>query len=258
MIPEGVVERLEGDGVRPEPTRAPLLAPPSPPRARSQQVQQPVHERPAPRRADDLRAEDEVAERAAVPPQLFPRPSSGNESTSVASSTPRWSRLSARLSSGGTEREPELAFLHPLGREHAPAARPPPARRPDAAAKVDLDGDRHRPRAGLLGVAVRLDDPLHELVPHHVLVRELDEADRRDRAQDVADLDQAGRLLARQVDLGDVARHDHLSRSRACVRNICICSGDVFCASSRMMNESFSVRPRMNASGATSTVPRSM
>ncbi len=42
------------------------------------------------------------------------------------------------------------------------------------------------------------------------------------------------------------------------VRNICICSGDVFCASSRTMNESFSVRPRMKASGATSIVPRSM
>ena len=42
------------------------------------------------------------------------------------------------------------------------------------------------------------------------------------------------------------------------VRNICICSGEVFCASSRMMNESFSVRPRMNASGATSITPRSM
>src|SRR5579862_5906358 len=41
------------------------------------------------------------------------------------------------------------------------------------------------------------------------------------------------------------------------VRNICICSGDVFCASSRMMKLSFSVRPRMNASGATSIVPRS-
>ena len=42
------------------------------------------------------------------------------------------------------------------------------------------------------------------------------------------------------------------------VRNICICSGEVFCASSRMMKLSFSVRPRMNASGATSIVPRSM
>ena len=42
------------------------------------------------------------------------------------------------------------------------------------------------------------------------------------------------------------------------VRNICICSGLVFCASSRMMNESFSVRPRMNASGATSIIPFSI
>ena len=36
------------------------------------------------------------------------------------------------------------------------------------------------------------------------------------------------------------------------VRNIFICSGVVFCASSRITNESFSVRPRMNASGAIS------
>src|SRR3954467_11846137 len=36
------------------------------------------------------------------------------------------------------------------------------------------------------------------------------------------------------------------------VRNICICSGDVFCASSRMMKLSFSVRPRMKGSGGTS------
>ena len=41
------------------------------------------------------------------------------------------------------------------------------------------------------------------------------------------------------------------------VRNIFICSGVVFCASSRMMKLLLSVRPRMNASGATSTVCRS-
>src|SRR5438552_7419716 len=41
------------------------------------------------------------------------------------------------------------------------------------------------------------------------------------------------------------------------VRNIFICSGLVFCASSRMMNESLSVRPRMKASGAISMAPRS-
>src|SRR5262249_36844162 len=42
------------------------------------------------------------------------------------------------------------------------------------------------------------------------------------------------------------------------VRNICICSGLVFCASSRMMNESFRVRPRMKARGATSIAPFSI
>ena len=41
------------------------------------------------------------------------------------------------------------------------------------------------------------------------------------------------------------------------VRNIFICSGVVFCASSRITNASLSVRPRMNASGATSITPRS-
>ena len=42
------------------------------------------------------------------------------------------------------------------------------------------------------------------------------------------------------------------------VRNIFICSGVVFCASSRMTNDSFSVLPRMNASGAISMTCRSM
>ncbi len=42
------------------------------------------------------------------------------------------------------------------------------------------------------------------------------------------------------------------------VRNIFICSGVVFCASSRMMKDSLSERPRMKASGATSMMLRSM
>ena len=41
------------------------------------------------------------------------------------------------------------------------------------------------------------------------------------------------------------------------VRNIFICSDVVFCASSRITKASLSVRPRMNAIGATSIVPRS-
>ena len=39
------------------------------------------------------------------------------------------------------------------------------------------------------------------------------------------------------------------------VRNIFICSGLVFCASSRITNESLIERPRMKASGATSITP---
>jgi hypothetical protein len=39
------------------------------------------------------------------------------------------------------------------------------------------------------------------------------------------------------------------------VRNIFICSGVVFWASSRMTKASLSVRPRINAKGATSTTP---
>ena len=42
------------------------------------------------------------------------------------------------------------------------------------------------------------------------------------------------------------------------VKNIFICSGVEFCASSKMMKLSFKVRPRMKASGAISMVPFSM
>jgi len=42
---------------------------------------------------------------------------------------------------------------------------------------------------------VRLDDPLDELVPHDVLVPELDEADRVELAQDLAYVDQPRRQI---------------------------------------------------------------
>ena len=47
------------------------------------------------------------------------RPSIGNESTSVASSIPRCSRFSARISSRPDEREPELAVVDSLRAQHA-------------------------------------------------------------------------------------------------------------------------------------------
>ena len=59
-------------------------------------------------------------------------------------------------------------------------------------------------------LAVGGDDPLHELVADDVLAAEADEGDVVDRGEDLADDDQAGALVARQVDLGDVAGDHHL------------------------------------------------
>ena len=53
------------------------------------------------------------------------------------------------------------------------------------------------------------DDPLHELVADDVLAAEVDEGDVLDLVEDVADDDQPGALVGRQVDLGDVAGDDH-------------------------------------------------
>ena len=50
-----------------------------------------------------------------------------------------------------------------------------------------------------------------------------------------------------QIDLCDVAGDDGFRSNPSRVRNIFICSDVVFCASSRMTNASFKVRPRMNA-----------
>src|SRR5262245_41754399 len=55
-------------------------------------------------------------------------------------------------------------------------------------------------RARALGVLpVRLDDPLHQLVPDDVLVAEADERDPVEGAEDVLHVDQPGGLVAREV-----------------------------------------------------------
>src|SRR6185437_8217187 len=53
------------------------------------------------------------------------------------------------------------------------------------------------------------DDPLDEFVTDDVLAAELDEGDVFDLVEDVPDDHQAGALIGRQVDLGDVAGHRH-------------------------------------------------
>ena len=85
-----------------------------------------------------------------------------------------------------------------------------------------------------------------------------DELDAVDAAEDVLHLDEPGALLARQVDLRHVAGDDDLRAEAEPRQEHLHLLGEVFCASSRMMKLSFSVRPRMKASGATSIVPRSM
>ena len=88
---------------------------------------------------------------------------------------------------------------------------------------LDLEAHRAQPRrpadpgrpaqlgrAALGVLVVGGHDLAHELVAHDVLVAEAHELDALDRGQDVADDDQARLVLARQVDLGDVAGHHHL------------------------------------------------
>src|SRR4051794_5145677 len=62
----------------------------------------------------------------------------------------------------------------------------------------------------VLGLAVRGNDPLHELVTDDVLAAESDEVDVLDPGEDVANLDQTGGRASLQVDLGDVSGDDHL------------------------------------------------
>jgi hypothetical protein len=82
-------------------------------------------------------------------------------------------------------------------------------------------------------------------VPDDVAAGQLAERDVVDAVEDRLHLAQAALRAAGQVDLGDVAGDDDLELKPSRVRNIFICSIEVFCASSRMMNASLSVRPRM-------------
>ena len=86
-----------------------------------EQVEQPFREG-APLVADDLRAQHDVAERPRHARREPSRPSIGNESTSVASSIPRCSRFSARISSAPTKAMPSSPSSTPSAVEHARAS----------------------------------------------------------------------------------------------------------------------------------------
>ena len=92
---------------------------------------------------------------------------------------------------------------------------------------------------------------------HDVLAGEVAERDVGGSLQDGAHVRQARDAAGRSVwDTSPVTTIFEPKPSR--VKNIFICSGVEFCASSKMMKLSFKVRPRMKASGAISMVPFSM
>ncbi len=215
--------------------------------------------------AYDLRAQHDVA-RARAARRAAARPGrSGNESTSVGLVDPRGARASgyAHLV-GDDERDPEVAVVDPLGAEHVPRQRGGAGlvaamRRSGSTTSTSIiTATRRRSRSPRRGACT----------PRRSAARACGGRRPRDRTRRSRSR-RAQRRMSRTW-----IRPEACSRGRSIcvtspvttilepnpsrVRNICICSGVVFWASSRITNESLSVRPRMKASGATSIVPRSM
>ena len=102
-----------------------------------------------------------------------------------------------------------------------------------------------RPARRVLVAVVGLDDALDQRVAHDVLRREGVEDDPGDVPKDVLHLEspevlERGRSIWVMSPVTTI-----LESSPSRVRNIIICSGVVFCASSRTTNAWESVRPRM-------------
>src|SRR5690349_9603852 len=134
-------------------------------------------------------------------PATGPAPSTGNDRTSVGASFPRCAAFRLRISSSPTKSMARWPSPTPAATRAASAARRSVGSSPPSIS-ISI-----RARGVLV---VGLDDPLDELVAHHVLAAEADELDALHLPEDVADDDQPRALAAVEVDLGDVARHDHL------------------------------------------------
>src|SRR4051812_29594490 len=160
-------------------------------------------------------------------PTAAPASSIGNDSTSVGPLLPRCAALSSAIRPAATNSTATWPSSTPADASASATRRSifsgsgasgPPSPMTSTSSTAELRapairGALGRPqlRRGPLGVlVVRLDDPLHEAVAHDVGAAEADELDALDVAQDVGDDDEAGALVARQVDLRDVARDHHL------------------------------------------------
>jgi len=113
----------------------------------------------------------------------------------------------------------------------------------------------HR-QPGLLVSCVGVHDLRDQPMPHHVGAGQLRDVNVIDTVEDVDRGPQPRPIAARQVDLRNIPGDNDLEPNPSRVRNIFICSAVVFWASSRMMNASLRVRPRIYASGATSITPK--
>src|SRR6185437_3785709 len=104
-----------------------------------------------------------------------------------------------------------------------------------------------------LALLIGIDDRRHQRMTHHVALVEAHHAYARDALQRIERIAQPA-PGARSTWLRSPVTTMRVP-SPIRVRNIFICTGVVFCASSRMTKECASVRPRMKASGATSISP---
>src|SRR3954447_21605719 len=149
-------------------------------------------------------------------PAGSPSESMGNERTSVGATRPRCSRLSSRIRSLSTNSTatwpssiPAEASAIAVRRSISRADSSSGARSTSTSSTAPVRRAQTGRLAGAV-LVVGVDDPLDELVADDVLTAEAHEVDVLEALEDLADHDEPRLLVARQVDLRDVAGHDHL------------------------------------------------
>src|SRR5690349_24490443 len=142
----------------------------------------------------------------------------GNDNTSVGALARRYCALSLRLWESVTS----ATATSPRAADGATCRNQrdkPPSRsgRPRPSVTVTCRSGPRRPRtperrtsllSGSTVRFVRLDDLLHERMPHHVLLVEMNERDALDVANHLHGLDEARLARRRQIDLRDVSSND--------------------------------------------------
>ena len=113
--------------------------------------------------------------------------------------------------------------------------------------------------ARLFGPVVGADDGLDEGMTDDIRLGELHEAESVDSVEDAHGVDEAALLVPGQVGLGDVPRDDRLRVvAEARQEHLHLIGRGVLGLVQDHERLSFSVRPRMNARGATSITSRSI